>query len=135
MAEKTVATTGNQMTNQTGPSKERTRGPERFVPPPVDIYEMPESLVVMADVPGVSQEDLDIRVDNNVLTIQGRAKHAVTDESTYREYELVNVFRQFELTDTVDQSKISADLKHGVLTLVLPKAEAAKPRQIAVRVS
>jgi HSP20 family molecular chaperone IbpA len=74
-------------------------------------------------------------VDNNVLTIQGRAKHAVTDESTYREYELVNVFRQFELTDTVDQSKISADLKHGVLTLVLPKAEAAKPRQIPVRVS
>lgn len=52
---------------------------------------MPESLVVTADVPGVSQEDLDIRVDNNGLTTQGRAKHVVTDESPYREYELVTV--------------------------------------------
>jgi HSP20 family molecular chaperone IbpA len=69
------------------------------------------------------------------LTIQGRAKHVVTDARTHQEYELVNVFRQFELTDTVDQSRISADLKHGVLTLVLPKAEAAKPKQISVRVS
>ena len=91
--------------------------------------------MVTADVPGVSQNDLNVRVDNNILTIQGRAKHAVTDASTHREYELINVFRQFELTDTVDQSKISADLKHGVLTLILPKAETAKPKQIPVRVS
>lgn len=132
MVERTVAVPEPQ---QIEASTEGTRTQERSITPPVDIYEMPESLVVTADVPGVSQEDLDIRVDNNVLTIQARAKHAVTDESTYREYELVNVFRQFELTDTVDQSKISADLKHGVLTLVLPKAEAAKPRQIPVRVS
>jgi HSP20 family protein len=132
MVERTVAVPESQ---QIEASTEGTRTQERYITPPVDIYEMPESLVVTADVPGVGQEDLEVRVDNNVLTIQGRAKHAVTDESTYREYELVNVFRQFELTDTVDQSKISADLKHGVLTVVLPKAEAAKPRQIPVRVS
>ena len=132
MVERTVAVPESQ---QIEASTEGTRTQERSITPPVDIYEMPESLVVTADVPGVSQEDLDIRVDNNVLTIQARAKHAVTDESTYREYELVNVFRQFELTDSVDQSKISADLKHGVLTLVLPKAEVAKPRQIPVQVS
>lgn len=132
MVERTVAVPESQ---QVEASSEGTRTQERYITPPVDIYEMPESLVVTADVPGVSQEDLEVRVDNNVLTIQGRAKHAVTDESTYREYELVNVFRQFELTDTVDQSKISADLKHGVLTLVLSKAEVAKPRQIPVRVS
>jgi HSP20 family molecular chaperone IbpA len=132
MVERTVAVPESQ---QIEASTEGTRTQERSITPPVDIYEMPECLVVTADVPGVSQEDLDIRVDNNVLTIQGRAKHAVTDESTYREYELVNVFRQFELTDSVDQSKISADLKHGVLTLVLPKAEVAKPRQIPVQVS
>jgi len=132
MVERTVAVPESQ---QIEASTEGTRTQERYITPPVDIYEMPESLIVTADVPGVSQEDLDIRVDNNVLTIQGRAKHAVADESTYREYELVNVFRQFELTDSVDQSKISADLKHGVLTLVLPKAEVAKPRQIPVQVS
>jgi len=132
MVERTVAVTESQ---QVETPMEETRTRERYITPPVDIYELPESLVVTADVPGVSQEDLDIRVDNNMLTIQGRAQHVVTDESMYREYELVNVFRQFELTDTVDQAKISADLKHGVLTLVLPKAEAVKPRQIQVRVS
>jgi HSP20 family protein len=132
MAESTVAVPESP---QVESSTEGTRTGERYITPPVDIYELPESLVVTADVPGVGPNDLDVRVDNNMLTIQGRAKHAVTDARTHQEYELVNVFRQFELTDTVDQSKISADLKHGVLTLVLPKAEAAKPKQIPVRVS
>jgi HSP20 family protein len=132
MAERTVAV---QESQQVESSTEGTRTGERYITPPVDIYELPESLVVTADVPGVGPNDLDVRVDNNMLTIQGRAKHTVTDARTHQEYELVNVFRQFELTDTVDQSKISADLKHGVLTLVLPKAEAAKPKQIPVRVS
>jgi HSP20 family molecular chaperone IbpA len=53
----------------------------------------------------------------------------------YREYELVNFFRQFELNDKVDQQRISAELKHGVLTLSLPKAEEAKPRRIDVKLS
>ena len=132
MVERTVAVPESQ---QVASATEGTRTEERYITPPVDIYELPERLVVTADVPGVSQNDLDVRVDNNILTIQGRARHAVTDASTHREYELVNVFRQFELTDTIDQTKISADLKHGVLTLVLPKAEAARPRQISVRVN
>jgi HSP20 family protein len=132
MVERTVAVPEPQ---QVESATEGTRTEERYITPPVDIHELPESLVVTADVPGVSQNDLDVRVDNNILTIQGRAKHAVTDASTHREYELINVFRQFELTDTIDQSKISADLKHGVLTLILPKAETAKPKQIPVRVS
>jgi len=90
--------------------------------------------VVLADLPGVSQEGLDVRVDNNVLTIRGHAHHAMPGDATYREYELVNFFRQFELSDKVDQGRISAELKCGVLTLQLPKAEEAKPRQIAVQV-
>lgn len=132
MVEQTVAVPETQ---QTAPSSEETRTRERFITPPVDIYETQDGLVVTADVPGVAQADLNIRVDNNVLTIQGRAKHVITDEASYREYELVNVFRQFELTDAVDQDKITADLKHGVLTLSLPKAEAAKPRQIPIQTS
>lgn len=131
MAEKTVAVPDTQ---EDTPSTEETRTRERFTTPPVDIYETQESLVVTADVPGVTQEGLDIRVDNNVLTIRGHAKHIVTDEATLREYELSNVFRQFELTDRVDQNNITADLKLGVLTLTLPKAEAAKPKQIPVQV-
>ena len=132
MAEKTVAMPDNQEV-ETQPEGTRTR--ERYVTPPVDIYEVPEGLVVTADLPGVTHEQLDVRVDQNVLTIRAQAGHASAAEPTYREYQLVNYFRQFELSDKVDQSKISADLKHGVLTLMLPKAEEAKPRQIAVAVS
>lgn len=131
MAEKTVATADVQRPVTT----ESTRNQERYVAPPVDIYETRDGLVVLADLPGVSKDALDVRVDNNILTIRGRADHAVHKESTYREYELVNFFRQFELSDKVDQQRISADLKHGVLTLTLPKAEEAKPRQIEVRVA
>jgi len=74
-------------------------------------------------------------LDNNVLTLQGKAKHAVPGEALYREFELVNFFRQFELSEEVDQGKIAAQLKHGVLTLRLPRVEKAKPRQIEVQVS
>jgi HSP20 family molecular chaperone IbpA len=132
MAEKTVAVPETQEVT-TKPEGTRTR--ERYVTPPADIYETPEKLVVMADVPGVTSEHLDVRVDNHILTIRGQASRALTGEPTYREYDLVNYFRQFELSDKVNVSGISADLKHGVLMLSLPKAEEAKPRQIAVTVN
>lgn len=131
MAEKTVATADVQKPATT----ESTRNQERYMAPPVDIYETRDGLVVLADLPGVSKDALDVRVDNNVLTIRGRADHSRPTDETYREYELVNFFRQFELSDKVDQQRITADLKHGVLTLTLPKAEEAKPRQIEVRVA
>jgi len=131
MAEKTVAAPEVQKANMT----ESTRHQERYVAPPVDIYETRDGLVVLADLPGVAKEALDVRVDNNVLTIRGHARHGVPGEVIYREYELVNFFRQFELSDQVDQGRISADLKCGVLTLNLPKAEEVKPRQIEVRVA
>jgi HSP20 family molecular chaperone IbpA len=131
MAEQTVAVPDTQAVAR---QPEGTRTPERYVTPPVDIYELPDGLVVMADVPGVTPEHLDVRVDNNVLTIRAQSGHASASEPSYREYQLVNYFRQFELSDKVDQDQISADLKHGVLTLNLPKAEEAKPRKIAVTV-
>jgi HSP20 family molecular chaperone IbpA len=131
MAEKTVATPEVQRPTMT----ESTRHHERYVAPPVDIYETRDGLVVLADLPGVAKDALEVRVDNHVLTIRGHARHMVPGELTYREYELVNFFRQFELSDTVDQGRITADLQCGVLTLHLPKAEEAKPRQIEVRVA
>jgi HSP20 family molecular chaperone IbpA len=132
MAEKTVATRSQQ---RTPPSREETRSQEQYVTPPVDIYETPEGLVVKADLPGVAKENLDVRVENNLLTIRGKSAHVAPGEPIYREYELVNFFRQFELNERVDQAKISADLKHGVLTLQLPKAEEVKPRKIDVKIA
>jgi HSP20 family protein len=131
MAENTVATPEVQKPTMT----ERTRHHERYVAPPVDIYETRDGLVVLADLPGVAKDALEVRVDNHVLTLRGHARHMVPGELTYREYELVNFFRQFELSDTVDQGRITADLQCGVLTLHLPKAEEATPRQIEVRVA
>jgi len=130
MAEKTVATAEVQQPQTT----ESTRHHERYMAPPVDIYETRDGLVVVADMPGVAKEALEVRVDNHVLTIRGQARHAVPAEVTYREYEFVNFFRQFELNEQVDQQRITADVTCGVLTVHLPKAEAAKPRQIEVRV-
>ncbi len=132
MAEKTVAARGQ---HKTPTAKEGTRSQEQYVIPPVDIYENGEGLVVKADLPGVTRDALDVRVENNLLTIRGRPAHVAPGDPIYREYGLVHFFRQFELNDKVDQLGISAELKHGVLTLKLPKAEEAKPRRIDVKVA
>lgn len=131
MAEKTVATNFQE---KSPPNREGTRSQERCVTPPVDIYQNGYALVVKADLPGVAKENLDLRVENNLLTIRGKPAHDVSGDPIYREYALVNFFGHFELNERVDQSKISGELKRGVLTLNLPKAEESKPRKIAVRV-
>jgi HSP20 family protein len=101
----------------------------------VDIYETPEGLVVMADLPGVTKEGLEVRVDNTLLTIRGHARHLAPGTPVYQQYELMPFFRQFELTEKIDTAKITAELKHGVLFLHLPKAAEAKPRKIEVAVA
>lgn len=131
MAEKTVPTAQNKALS----NREETRSEERYVTPPVDIYENGEALIVTADLSGVAKENLDVRVENNLLTIRGKPSHLASGDPVYREYELASFFRQFELNEKADQGKISAELQHGVLTLRLPKAQEAKPRTIEVRVS
>jgi len=132
MPEQTVAARAQQKTPL---SREETRSQETYVTPPVDIYETGNGLVVKADLPGVSKESLDVRVENNLLTIRGKAAHVAPGDPIYREYGLVNFFRQFELNERVDQSRISAELTYGVLTLNLPKAEEAKLRKIDIKVA
>jgi HSP20 family protein len=115
--------------------REATHSRERYVAPPVDIYENENGLVVVADLPGVSKEDLDVGVENDILTIRGVSHDGLPGNAIYSEFELVHYFRQFELSDKVDQSRITAELKHGVLTLILPKAEAARLKKIEVSVN
>jgi HSP20 family protein len=130
MAEKTVPS----LQEEKGVAqREGTRADERYIVPPVDIFETKEGLTVVADLPGVDGKALDIRVADGILTIQAKTAHAAPGTPIAREYELLNFFRQFELPEEVDTEKISADLKHGVLTLTLPKKEAAKPRKIEVK--
>lgn len=132
MAEKTIPIASEGKTPIT---REETRQEERYLSPPVDIYESSGGLTVVADLPGVDKTDIDVRVDENILTIRGKSKHIAPGDPISKEYSLLNFFRQFQLGEGVNQEKISADLKHGVLTLQLPKTEKVKPKMIKVSVA
>ena len=107
--------------------------------PPVDIYQTGEQeLVLKAELPDVSREDIGITVENFVLTIKGEKKfvHDVKDEQYHHSERRFGTFsRSFSLPQTVDAAKVSADYKAGVLTVRLPLREEAKPRQIKVDVA
>lgn len=138
MAETTLAERG------TGPNRLATTGreaglpavrqPSRHLIPAADIYETPDEWVVLADLPGVSKEDVDVRVADGVLTIEGSIGETPVQDALYTEYRLRRFFRQFRLGEEVDPDRIAAELKNGVLTVHLPKIEPLKPRQIEVKV-
>ena len=105
--------------------------------PSVDIYETEHELVVKADLPEVDPKDLDIRVENNILTIRGERKFEkkVSEENYLRVERAYGSFaRSFTLANTVNSEAIKADYQSGVLTLSIPKKEEAKPKQIKVNV-
>lgn len=113
---------------------EQTR-PGPLYSPSVDIFENEQALILLADMPGVKAADLKIDLRENVLTLSGRvsAPEKEREVDVAREYGWGTFFRQFTLAETIDQSKIDAQLVDGVLRLELPKVEKAKPRQISVR--
>lgn len=115
------------------PAREATRTGERYVSPAVDIYETEEGLTLVADVPGLSEKSLNISIDQGILTIEGDAA-AGMGAFLGREFAMAGYWRQFQLPETIDAEKARAEVKHGVLTLQLPKAEAAKPKRIAITV-
>jgi HSP20 family protein len=105
--------------------------------PAVDIYETAQELVVKADLPDIKPEELDIRVENNILTIRGERKfEKKVNEGNYLRVERSygTFSRSFSLANTVNTEAIKADYKNGVLTLSIPKREEAKPKQIKVNV-
>ncbi|MBI3406332.1 MAG: Hsp20/alpha crystallin family protein [Acidobacteria bacterium] len=106
--------------------------------PAVDIFEDGDNLVVKADLPDVNEEDLDLRIENNTLTIRGERKFEkkVQEENYLRVERRYGSFsRSFSLPNTVNTETIKADYKNGVLTVTLPKREESKPKQIKVAVN
>jgi len=105
--------------------------------PAVDIFESDDRISLLADMPGVKPKDLRIDLRDNTLTLSGRVEAAVSADqnSILTEYESGTYFRQFTLSEMIDQAKIDAKLSDGVLRLDLPKLERAKPRQITVKAS
>lgn len=100
--------------------------------PDVDIVERPDALLVRADLPGAERKAVDVRLENGVLTLAARVKDRGR-EFVFQEYGVGDYYRAFAVGEGVDAERISAEYADGVLTLTLPKSEAARPRRIEVR--
>jgi HSP20 family protein len=131
-------------TGTTGPTEARTREklekkeemtiPARVFLPTADIYETNDALNVVLEMPGVEKSSVEVRVEDGVLKIDGRLDFSKYQglQPLYTEYNVGHYSRSFRLSSKIDQNKIAAELKDGVLSLVLPKVEEAKPRTIQV---
>jgi HSP20 family molecular chaperone IbpA len=115
---------------------EQTR-PGVFFTPTVDIFETDKEMTLLADMPGVKPDNLSIDLRDNTLTLEGGVAplDGQKEAPLYEEYATGRFYRQFSLSEVIDQAKIDAQLQDGVLRLTLPKVEKATPRKIAVRTS
>ncbi len=107
----------------------------RFMPA-VDIFETAEEYVLAAEMPGCDPKGIDVQFESGCLSIHGRALPRQTPQTGWlaREFEVGDYYRTFNVTESIDTEKIQAEYEHGILTLRLPKVEAAKPRKIEIRV-
>jgi HSP20 family molecular chaperone IbpA len=132
MADQTMSVEKRE--NEASEVAERTRTGRTYLPA-VDIYETAEGVVLLADMPGVDENSLDITLEKNILTIEGRVSFTRPEgyDLAYAEYGVGDYYRTFALSDEVDRNRIEASLRNGLLKLTLPKAEAARTRKIQVR--
>lgn len=115
--------------------KEESTVPARTFVPTTDIYESDQALTLVMEMPGVDKSNIDVGVENDVLTVAGRVDFSKYEklQPVYTEYMIGHYRRSFSLSPSrIDQDEIRAETKDGVLTLTLPKAEQAKPRKITV---
>ena len=115
--------------------KEETTISARVFAPTADIYETQDTLKVILEMPGVEKNDVDIRVEDDVLSVEGRLDLIKYQglQPLYTEYNIGHYARSFRLSNKIDQSNIGAELKDGVLSVTLAKVEEAKPRTIKVK--
>jgi HSP20 family protein len=115
--------------------KEETTIPARIFLPTADIYEADDALSVVLEMPGVEKNNIDVRVEDDVLYVEGRLDFSKYQnlQPLYTEYNVGHYSRSFRLSSKIDQNKIAAELKDGVLSLTLAKVEEAKPRTIQVK--
>lgn len=108
--------------------------PARYFVPYTDILETEDALTVVMEMPGVERDDVDVKLEDDILEVEGRIQFSKYTEMqpVYTEYNIGHYRRRFELSSRIDRDKIAAELNDGVLTLTLPKAEEAKPRRIKI---
>ena len=113
--------------------RETTRHSDQYISPAVDIFESADGLTLVADMPGLDDKNLEVSIEQGVLTIKGEAPTGA-GEFSHREFAMAGYWRQFVLSDSFDAEKAEASIRHGVMSLKIPKAEAAKPKRIEVSV-
>ena len=115
-------------------TKEESTMPARLFQPQTDIFETSEALTLVLEMPGVDKGSVEVKVENDVLNFEGRVDFSKYEglQPLYTEYNVGHYARSFRLSSKIEQEGISAELKDGVMTLVLPKAEKAKARKIKV---
>jgi HSP20 family protein len=116
-------------------NKEEATIPARMFVPAADIYEAENDLTVILEMPGVEKKNVDVRVEDGMLNVEGRLDLAKYQglQPLYTEYNIGHYARSFRLSSKIDQNKIVAEMKDGVLSLKLPKIEEAKARTIQIR--
>src|SRR6185436_6851826 len=116
-------------------TKEESTMPARLFQPQTDIFETSEALTLVLEMPGVDKGSVEVKVENDVLNIEGRVDFSKYEglQPLYTEYNVGHYARSFRLSSKIDQNKIAAELNDGVLSLVLPKVEEDKPRTIQVK--
>lgn len=108
---------------------------ETYYSPPVDIFETKDAVIVVADVPGVTQDNLEISLDENILTLHGKmTAEKPQGRVIHEEYENGHYMRRFTVSESIDQEKIEATMANGVLRVVLPKIVPVQPKKIEVKI-
>jgi HSP20 family protein len=129
----------NQPTVRSGdaqqPQSQQQQQPQRTVLPAVDVFEDSSGITLLADMPGVPKDGLDVKIESDTLSIEGQVASATPEglEAVYAEVRVPRYRRTFTLSRELDTSKVDANLKDGVLTLRIPKQAHAQPRRIEVR--
>ena len=135
MVENTIVAKTEARELQKQEHKEERTVEGRFFIPPTDIVENKESLIVIMDLPGVKKENLRVKLENNVLEVEGRISYSPYEKlnPVYTEYNIGNYSRKFTVSHTVDTRNIDAVLNNGVLSLTMRKAPEEEPREIQVK--
>ena len=114
--------------------KQESTFPTRIFQPVTDIFETEDALTVVLELPGVNKDSVEVGVENDVLTIAGRIDLSNYEgmQPLYTEYTIGNYARSFQISSKIEQESIKAQMKDGVMTLILPKGQKAKPRRVRV---
>ena len=130
-----VETGRREVAPQPQPTDQIAQAARETYTPPIDIHESPEGLILEADIPGATEQGLHVQLEDNVLILYARIEPHVPQEATliHEEYPLGDYHRSFILSDEVDRERITAELKNGVLRVLLPKADRARTRRIEIK--